>query len=128
HNPQVQARLQAVKPQDSERNSPFPQRIKQQQALLNLPLFPTTTIGSFPQTDHIRQTRRDFKQGVINETVYQNRIREEMANAIARQEKLDIDVLVHGAADRNDMVEYFGEYLEGYAFTQCGWVQSYGSR
>jgi len=128
HNPQVQARLQAVKPQDSERNSPFPQRIKQQQALLNLPLFPTTTIGSFPQTDHIRQTRRDFKQGVINETVYQNRIREEIANAIARQEKLDIDVLVHGEAERNDMVEYFGENLEGYAFTQYGWVQSYGSR
>lgn len=128
HNPLVQARLQAVKPADSNRQSAFPVRIKKQQALLNLPLFPTTTIGSFPQTDHIRQTRRDFKQGVINEAEYQNRIRQEIADAIARQEKLDIDVLVHGEAERNDMVEYFGENLDGYAFTQYGWVQSYGSR
>lgn len=128
HNPVVQARLQAVKPSDSDRQSAFPLRIKKQQALLNLPLFPTTTIGSFPQTDHIRQTRRDFKQGVINEAEYQNRIRQEISDAIARQEKLDIDVLVHGEAERNDMVEYFGEHLDGYAFTQYGWVQSYGSR
>ncbi|ARU29970.1 5-methyltetrahydropteroyltriglutamate--homocysteine S-methyltransferase [Cellvibrio sp. PSBB006] len=128
HNPAVQARLHAVTPQDSERKNGFATRIKQQQALLNLPLFPTTTIGSFPQTDHIRQTRRDFKQGVINETEYQNRIRQEIADAIARQEKLGIDVLVHGEAERNDMVEYFGENLDGYAFTQYGWVQSYGSR
>lgn len=128
HNPQVQARLQAVTPEHSQRQSRFVDRIKQQQALLNLPLFPTTTIGSFPQTDHIRQTRRDFKQGKINEPEYQNRIRQEIADAIARQEKLDIDVLVHGEAERNDMVEYFGENLNGYAFTQYGWVQSYGSR
>jgi 5-methyltetrahydropteroyltriglutamate--homocysteine methyltransferase len=128
HNPQVQARLQAVTPDHSNRHSVFAARIKQQQALLNLPLFPTTTIGSFPQTDHIRQTRRDFKQGKINEPEYQNRIRQEIADAIARQEKLDIDVLVHGEAERNDMVEYFGENLNGYAFTQYGWVQSYGSR
>ena len=128
HNPAVQARLHAVKPQDSERQSGFAARIKQQQALLNLPLFPTTTIGSFPQTDHIRQTRRDFKQGAINEAEYQNRIRQEIADAIARQERLGIDVLVHGEAERNDMVEYFGENLDGYAFTQYGWVQSYGSR
>ena len=128
HNPAVQARLKAVKPEDANRQSSFASRIKQQQALLNLPLFPTTTIGSFPQTDHIRQTRRDFKQGTINATEYQNRIRQEIADAIARQEKLDIDVLVHGEAERNDMVEYFGENLDGYAFTQFGWVQSYGSR
>jgi 5-methyltetrahydropteroyltriglutamate--homocysteine methyltransferase len=128
HNPAVQARLHAVTPQDSERQNVFATRIKQQQALLDLPLFPTTTIGSFPQTDHIRQTRRDFKQGVINETEYQNRIRQEIVDAIARQEKLGIDVLVHGEAERNDMVEYFGENLDGYAFTQYGWVQSYGSR
>lgn len=128
HNPQVQARLQAVTPEHSQRQSHFVDRIKQQQALLNLPLFPTTTIGSFPQTDHIRQTRRDFKQGKISEPEYQNRIRQEIADTIARQEKLDIDVLVHGEAERNDMVEYFGENLSGYAFTQYGWVQSYGSR
>lgn len=128
HNPAVQARVQAIKPQDSQRRSVFKIRIAQQQALLNLPLLPTTTIGSFPQTDHIRQTRSDFKQGKINATEYQNRIRQEIADAIARQEKLDIDVLVHGEAERNDMVEYFGENLSGYAFTQYGWVQSYGSR
>lgn len=128
HNPVVQARLHAVKPQDSERQNGFTTRIKQQQALLNLPLFPTTTIGSFPQTDQIRQTRSDFKQNKINEIEYQNRIRQEIADAIARQEKLGIDVLVHGEAERNDMVEYFGENLDGYAFTQYGWVQSYGSR
>lgn len=128
HNPAVQARLQAVTPQDSERSSSFSTRIKQQQALLKLPLLPTTTIGSFPQTDHIRQTRRAFKQGVIDEAEYESRIREEIAEAIARQEKLGLDVLVHGEAERNDMVEYFGEHLNGYAFTQYGWVQSYGSR
>jgi len=128
HNPAVRARLKAVTEKDSQRHSPFAARIKKQQALLNLPLFPTTTIGSFPQTDHIRQTRRDFKQGRINEAEYQNRIRQEIADAIARQEKIGIDVLVHGEAERNDMVEYFGENLDGYAFTQYGWVQSYGSR
>src|SRR5690606_31329469 len=106
HNPAVQARVQAVKPQDSQRQSTFNIRIAQQQALLNLPLLPTTTIGSFPQTDTIRQTRRNFKQERITAAEYQNRIRQEIADAVARQEKLDIDVLVHGEAERNDMVEY----------------------
>jgi 5-methyltetrahydropteroyltriglutamate--homocysteine methyltransferase len=128
HNPAVTARLQAITPADSTRKSKFSQRIKQQQALLNLPLFPTTTIGSFPQTNDIRKVRADFKHGKINSVEYQQRMRETIADVIARQEKLDIDVLVHGEAERNDMVEYFGENLAGYAFTEYGWVQSYGSR
>ncbi|MDO8342764.1 MAG: 5-methyltetrahydropteroyltriglutamate--homocysteine S-methyltransferase [Cellvibrio sp.] len=128
HNPEVQARLKAIKPEQAQRSSAFSERIVKQQALLQLPAFPTTTIGSFPQTEHIRQTRSEFKQGKINSVEYENRIRQEIADCIAKQEQLDIDVLVHGEAERNDMVEYFGEQLNGYAFTQYGWVQSYGSR
>lgn len=128
HNPQVQTRLQAIKPEHAQRESAFATRIKKQQAILKLPLFPTTTIGSFPQTEHIRSTRGEFKQGKINKLEYEQRIREEIADCITRQEKLELDVLVHGEAERNDMVEYFGEQLDGYAFTQYGWVQSYGSR
>jgi len=128
HNPEVQNRLRAIKPEHAQRISVFSKRIEKQQALLQLPLFPTTSIGSFPQTEHIRQTRSEFKQNKINAVEYENRIRQEIADCIARQEKLGIDVLVHGEAERNDMVEYFGEQLDGYAFTQYGWVQSYGSR
>lgn len=128
HNQQVQARLRKVMPRDSQRQSNFAERVVQQQARFNLPLFPTTTIGSFPQTEHIRQTRNNFKQARISAAEYQNDIRAEIADAIARQEQLGLDVLVHGEAERNDMVEYFGENLSGYAFTQYGWVQSYGSR
>ncbi|MCE3253611.1 MAG: 5-methyltetrahydropteroyltriglutamate--homocysteine S-methyltransferase, partial [Cellvibrio sp.] len=128
HNPEVQARLKAIKPEQAQRNSVFATRITKQQALLQLPAFPTTTIGSFPQTEHIRQTRSEFKQGKINAVEYEHRIRQEIADCIAKQEQLEIDVLVHGEAERNDMVEYFGEQLNGYAFTQYGWVQSYGSR
>jgi 5-methyltetrahydropteroyltriglutamate--homocysteine methyltransferase len=128
HNPEVQARLKAIKPEQAQRSSAFAERIAKQQALLQLPVFPTTTIGSFPQTEHIRQTRSEFKQGKINAVEYENRIRQEIADCIAKQEQLDIDVLVHGEAERNDMVEYFGEQLNGYTFTQFGWVQSYGSR
>jgi 5-methyltetrahydropteroyltriglutamate--homocysteine methyltransferase len=128
HNPEVQARLQAIKPEHSKRNSVFNVRIAKQQARLKLPLFPTTSIGSFPQTEQIRGTRSEFKSGKINASEYENRIRAEIADCIVRQEKLNIDVLVHGEAERNDMVEYFGQQLDGYAFTQYGWVQSYGSR
>lgn len=128
HNPDVQTRLKAIKPEHAQRGTVFAERIAKQQALLQLPAFPTTTIGSFPQTEHIRQTRSEFKQGKINAVEYENRIRQEIADCIAKQEQLDIDVLVHGEAERNDMVEYFGEQLNGYAFTQYGWVQSYGSR
>jgi 5-methyltetrahydropteroyltriglutamate--homocysteine methyltransferase len=128
HNPEVQARLNAIKPEQARRGSAFPVRIRKQQTLLNLPLFPTTTIGSFPQTETIRQTRSEFKQGKISPAEYENRIRQEIAHCIEKQEQIGIDVLVHGEAERNDMVEYFGEQLNGYAFTQFGWVQSYGSR
>lgn len=128
HNAEVQARLKAIKPEHALRSSAFPQRIAKQQSLLQLPAFPTTTIGSFPQTEHIRQTRSEFKQGKINSVEYEHRIRQEIADCIAKQEQLGLDVLVHGEAERNDMVEYFGEQLNGYAFTQYGWVQSYGSR
>ncbi len=128
HNPEVQARLQAIKPEHATRHSVFNARIAKQQARLKLPLFPTTSIGSFPQTEQIRGTRSEFKSGKINTGEYENRIRAEIADCILRQEKLGIDVLVHGEAERNDMVEYFGEQLNGYAFTQYGWVQSYGSR
>lgn len=128
HNPQVQARLQSVSTQDAERGSAFPVRIAKQQSHLKLPLFPTTTIGSFPQTDFIRLVRSEFKKGDINAQDYEQKIRAEIAECIVRQEQIDLDVLVHGEAERNDMVEYFGEQLDGYAFTQYGWVQSYGSR
>ncbi len=128
HNPEVQARLKAITAGHAKRNSVFSQRIAKQQAHLRLPLFPTTSIGSFPQTEQIRRTRSDFKAGNLNAAQYETTIRAEIADCIARQEKLDIDVLVHGEAERNDMVEYFGEQLDGYAFTQFGWVQSYGSR
>lgn len=128
HNPAVKARLEGVVAKDSQRLSPFAERIKKQQALLQLPLFPTTTIGSFPQTREIRQTRQAYKAQQISEVEYLNQMRQEIADAIARQEQLGLDVLVHGEAERNDMVEYFGEKLDGYAFTQYGWVQSYGSR
>jgi 5-methyltetrahydropteroyltriglutamate--homocysteine methyltransferase len=128
HNPEVQKRLIAIKPEHALRNTAFAERIVKQQALLQLPVFPTTTIGSFPQTEHIRLTRNEFKQGKITAVEYENRIRQEIADCIAKQEQLEIDVLVHGEAERNDMVEYFGEQLNGYAFTQFGWVQSYGSR
>ncbi|WP_286805134.1 MULTISPECIES: 5-methyltetrahydropteroyltriglutamate--homocysteine S-methyltransferase [unclassified Marinimicrobium] len=128
HNPAVQERLSAISPTDSQRQSRFAQRSAKQQALLQLPEFPTTTIGSFPQTDDIRQARRAYKQGQLSEVEYRNRMRQAIADAIVRQEQLGLDVLVHGEAERNDMVEYFGEQLDGYAFTQFGWVQSYGSR
>lgn len=128
HNPEVRARLKAINPEQAQRSSVFAERIAKQQAQLQLPAFPTTTIGSFPQTDAIRQTRSEFKQGKINWLEYETRIRGEIADCIAKQEQLDIDVLVHGEAERNDMVEYFGEQLNGFAFTQYGWVQSYGSR
>lgn len=128
HNLQVRARLNAITETYWQRQSPFPVRIKKQQSLLQLPLFPTTTIGSFPQTEEIRATRKEFKQGKINQVEYESRIRQEIADCIARQEQIGLDVLVHGEAERNDMVEYFGEQLEGYVFTQFGWVQSYGSR
>jgi len=93
-----------------------------------LPLLPTTTIGSFPQTPEIRKARAAFKKGQIGRPAYLEAMHTEIRDAVARQEALGLDVLVHGEAERNDMVEYFGEQLQGFAFTENGWVQSYGSR
>lgn len=128
HKPAVQARLDAITAADSQRQSPFAERIEVQRARLNLPAFPTTTIGSFPQTASIRLARQSFKQGKLSASEYIDAMHSEIRNAVETQERLGLDVLVHGEAERNDMVEYFAEQLDGYAFTQYGWVQSYGSR
>jgi 5-methyltetrahydropteroyltriglutamate--homocysteine methyltransferase len=112
----------------ADRTSPFSIRAGKQQAILNLPKFPTTTIGSFPQTQEIRKVRLQFKRGEIKQADYQTRIQSHIKEAIHQQETIGLDVLVHGEAERNDMVEYFAEQLNGYAFSQFGWVQSYGSR
>ncbi|MCK9780337.1 5-methyltetrahydropteroyltriglutamate--homocysteine S-methyltransferase [Proteus columbae] len=128
HNAAVEARLQAIEAQDCERNSPYTQRAEVQRTRFNLPLWPTTTIGSFPQTTEIRTVRLDFKKGRIDTAAYRTNISEHIKQAILEQENLGLDVLVHGEAERNDMVEYFGEHFDGYVFTQNGWVQSYGSR
>lgn len=128
HNPQVEAALQTLTPQLGQRQSAYQQRATKQAALLQLPQYPTTTIGSFPQTAEIRQARRQFKVGEIDHAAYQAAMKAEIERSVREQEALGLDVLVHGEAERNDMVEYFGEQLEGYAFSQFGWVQSYGSR
>lgn len=128
HNPAVAARLAAVTARDSERNQPYARRAEVQRARFALPDWPTTTIGSFPQTTEIRGLRLDFKRGRLDASGYRTGIATHIRQAIAEQERLGLDVLVHGEAERNDMVEYFGEHLDGFAFTQNGWVQSYGSR
>lgn len=128
HNPAVKADVAAINAALGQRKSPFAVRDKHQAALFNLPLYPTTTIGSFPQTKEIRLARSAYKAGTIDEAAYKTAMRKEIEHAVREQEKLGLDVLVHGEAERNDMVEYFGEQLEGYTFSQNGWVQSYGSR
>ncbi|EKN3487955.1 5-methyltetrahydropteroyltriglutamate--homocysteine S-methyltransferase [Yersinia enterocolitica] len=128
HNPQVEQRLAAITAQDIERQQPYEARATAQRKRFNLPAWPTTTIGSFPQTTEIRGLRLDFKQGRLDGKNYRIGISEHIKQAIAEQERLGLDVLVHGEAERNDMVEYFGEHLDGFVFTQNGWVQSYGSR
>ncbi len=128
HNPAVQAELAKVDASWGMRKSSYQQRQLKQSPLLNLPKFPTTTIGSFPQTTDIRSARSKYKSGELNESAYQDAMRKEIIFSIKEQESLGLDVLVHGEAERNDMVEYFGEQLQGYAFSQFGWVQSYGSR
>ena len=128
HNDAVKARLAALPANADQRKSPFAERIKAQQALLNLPVLPTTTIGSFPQTSEIRQARAAFKKGELSAADYDAAMKKEIAYCVEVQEKLELDVPVHGEAERNDMVEYFGEQLAGYCFSQFGWVQSYGSR
>ncbi|MBD5781775.1 5-methyltetrahydropteroyltriglutamate--homocysteine S-methyltransferase [Pelagicoccus sp. NFK12] len=128
HNPKVQDALQGISPELGRRKRPFMERAPRQAKILKLPEFPTTTIGSFPQTKEIRRARSQFKKGKIGRDVYLNTMREEIASCVRQQEELGLDVLVHGEPERNDMVEYFGEQLDGYAFTDFGWVQSYGSR
>ena len=128
HNPLAQRRLAAVEPQMTVRRSAFEQRIGKQRTALDLPFLPTTTIGSFPQTPAIRQARSARRRGELGALEYLNRMRAEIRCAVDRQAALGLDVFVHGEPERNDMVEYFGEQLWGYAFTEHGWVQSYGSR
>ena len=128
NDPAVKERQSKVTPEMYNRKSPFPTRISAQQAHLNLPLFPTTTIGSFPQTKEIRLARQKFTKGEITAGEYEKFIEEEIAGVVRRQEELGLDVLVHGEPERNDMVQYFGERLNGYVFTTHAWVQSYGSR
>ncbi|HTD07218.1 5-methyltetrahydropteroyltriglutamate--homocysteine S-methyltransferase [Undibacterium sp.] len=128
HNPLVKKRVNGLSAADAQRRSVFGERIAKQQERFSLPLFPTTTIGSFPQTRTIRQARAAYKRGDLGHLDYLDAMREEIRIVVEKQEQLDIDVLVHGEPERNDMVEYFGEQLWGYGFTLNGWVQSYGSR
>ena len=128
HKPEVAQAVAAIDTHLGKRMSPYPVRRSLQAASLPLPTFPTTTIGSFPQTANIRAVRKQFNTDVITEAEYVAAIQQEIALAIREQEQLGLDVLVHGEAERNDMVEYFGEQLDGYVFSQYGWVQSYGSR
>ncbi|CUM51082.1 5-methyltetrahydropteroyltriglutamate--homocysteine methyltransferase [Debaryomyces fabryi] len=127
-NPKVQERLATVNESLSTRKVPFAERLPSQQAKYNLPLFPTTTIGSFPQTKDIRINRNKYTKGELTAEQYEEFINKEIETVVRFQEEIGLDVLVHGEPERNDMVQYFGEQLEGYAFTTNGWVQSYGSR
>ena len=128
HDPAVQARLSAVTPQMARREPAFAQRIALQQSLLQLPLLPTTSIGSLPQTKDVREARARFRKGELNQAGYEQILESKTAEAMRWQDEIGIDVPVHGEFERNDMVEYFGEQLNGFAFSERGWVQSYGSR
>ncbi|QIL40018.1 5-methyltetrahydropteroyltriglutamate--homocysteine S-methyltransferase [Pedobacter sp. HDW13] len=128
HNTTVKQRVSGITDKDAERENAFSIRKKTQQDILKLPLFPTTTIGSFPQTTEVRNWRAQFKKGEITPAEYDTLLKKETEEAIRWQEEIGIDVLVHGEFERNDMVEYFGEQLNGFTFTKNGWVQSYGSR
>lgn len=128
HNAPVKTRVAAITEADASRVSPFSSRKVKQHNALHLPLFPTTTIGSFPQTAEVRGWRAKWKKGDLTEAQYDDLIAKETEKAIRWQEEIDIDVLVHGEFERNDMVEYFGEQLNGFVFSKNGWVQSYGSR
>ncbi|MFT4066939.1 5-methyltetrahydropteroyltriglutamate--homocysteine S-methyltransferase [Paraburkholderia sp.] len=128
HNPAVKAAVAKIDAALGKRSSVYGDRATKQSAILNLPAYPTTTIGSFPQTAEIRHARSEYKAGRLDEAGYKAAMRREIERSVREQESLGLDVLVHGEAERNDMVEYFGEQLNGYAFSQFGWVQSYGSR
>ncbi|WEK49459.1 MAG: 5-methyltetrahydropteroyltriglutamate--homocysteine S-methyltransferase [Candidatus Kaistia colombiensis] len=128
HDAAVAARTQAITAEQARRSSPFATRHALQQSVLDLPAFPTTTIGSFPQTSEVRKARAAHAKGALDDTAYEAFLRHETEAAIRWQEEIGLDVLVHGEFERNDMVQYFGEQLAGFAFTRSGWVQSYGSR
>ena len=128
HDAAVQARLQAVTPGMARRQGAFAARRRAQRDRLSLPAFPTTTIGSFPQTEDVRKARAGHAKGRLGDTDYRDFLRNQTAAAVRWQEGIGLDVLVHGEFERNDMVQYFGERLTGFAFTKHGWVQSYGSR
>ncbi|GHO89776.1 hypothetical protein KSZ_77820 [Dictyobacter formicarum] len=128
HDPKVKQHVAAVKDHEARRQSPFAVRQAQQQQILALPLLPTTTIGSFPQTEAVRTTRAAYTSGKLVSADYETFLREEITRTIRFQEEIGLDVLVHGEFERTDMVEYFGKLLNGFAFTLHGWVQSYGSR
>lgn len=128
HNDAVKSRCGKVDDSMMNRSSGFDARIEKQNAALGLPMLPTTTIGSFPQTKEVRAARAQFKKGGLSAADYKKFLEEQTVDCIRRQEKMGIDVLVHGEFERNDMVEYFGEQLEGFVFSKNGWVQSYGSR
>ncbi len=128
HKNYIKERVKAISEKDSRRPAPFSIRQQKQLAKLKLPMFPTTTIGSFPQTDEVRQLRAKLKKGELSLAEYEVKIKQQINASITWQEQLGLDVLVHGEFERNDMVEYFGEQLQGFTFSQNGWVQSYGSR
>jgi len=128
HDEAVKHRANGVSAKDMKRFSAYPERAEKQHTKLNLPAFPTTTIGSFPQTQEVRKARAAHKKGSMSDADYDAFVEEKIADAVKMQEDMGFDMLVHGEFERNDMVEYFGEQLAGYAFTKFGWVQSYGSR
>lgn len=128
HNVSVKQRANAISEAYTTRKNVFTIRSQKQRKAIGLPMFPTTTIGSFPQTTEVRQWRAKYRKGELNEQQYEFLLKEEIERVIRIQEETGIDVLVHGEFERNDMVEYFGEQLDGFAFTKNGWVQSYGSR
>ena len=128
HDAAVKRRAEAATDKDMQRGTPYAERAKKQHAKLNLPAYPTTTIGSFPQTQEVRKARAAHKKGKMSDADYDAFLEEKIAEAVKMQEDMGFDMLVHGEFERNDMVEYFGEKLAGYAFTKFGWVQSYGSR
>lgn len=128
HNPSVREQIGHIAPDWQQRRSPYAVRAQRQAQRFALPAFPTTTIGSFPQTQDIRAARRDYRAGALDDAQYRQAMQREIAHCLSIQHELGLDVLVHGEAERNDMVEYFGELLDGFAFSRQGWVQSYGSR
>ena len=127
-DPAVRRRCRKVTPEMLNRKSPYADRCRKQQEALNLPLFPTTTIGSYPQTEAIRKARREYRKGELSPAAYEAFLKDTIREIVGHQEALGLDVLVHGEPERTDMVEYFGQQLEGFCFTDHGWVQSYGSR